>query len=119
MRMGQRGLMSAPSLRRRCARTTRTIHCWRVTRYTGDSMIQRGDVAIVDVPFTDVARSKARPAIIVQNDRDNARLRKTIVILITGNLKRLGDPSHFLIDPGTPDGASAGIHGPSVASCNN
>lgn len=82
-------------------------------------MIQRGDVAIVDVPFTDVARAKARPAIIVQNDRDNSRLRKTIVVLITGNLKRLGDPSHFLIDPGTPDGASAGIHGPSLASCNN
>jgi mRNA interferase MazF len=82
-------------------------------------MIQRGDVAIVDVPFTDVARSKARPAIIVQNDQDNARLRKTIVVLITGNLKRVGDPSHFLIDPGTPDGASTGIHGPSVASCNN
>lgn len=82
-------------------------------------MIQRGDVVIVDVPFTDEARSKARPAIIVQNDRDNARLRKTIVVLITGNLKRVGDPSHFLIDPGTPQGASAGIHGPSVASCNN
>lgn len=82
-------------------------------------MIQRGDVIIVDVPFTDAARSKARPAIIVQNDQDNARLRKTIVVLITGNLKRRGDPSHFLIDPATPEGASAGIHGPSLASCNN
>jgi mRNA interferase MazF len=82
-------------------------------------MMRRGDVVIVDVPFTDVAGSKARPAIVVQNDRDNQRLRKTVIITITGNLKRRGDPSHFVIDPGTPEGASAGIHGPSVASCNN
>lgn len=82
-------------------------------------MIRRGDVVIVDVPFTDVARSKARPAIIVQNDRDNARLRKTIIVTITGNPKRLADPSHLLIDPATPEGASAGIHGRSAASCNN
>jgi hypothetical protein len=39
-------------------------------------MIQRSDVVIMDVPFTDAARSKARPAIVVQNDRDNRRLRK-------------------------------------------
>jgi mRNA interferase MazF len=82
-------------------------------------MIWRGDVVIVDVPYTDTPGAKARPAIIVQNDRDNQRLRKTVSIVITGNLKRLGDPSHFLIDPNTPEGASAGIRGPSVASCNN
>jgi mRNA interferase MazF len=82
-------------------------------------MIRRGDVAIVDVPYTDSPGSKARPAIIVQNDRDNQRIRKTIIVTVTGNLKRLGEPSHFLIDPGTPEGASAGIHGRSVASCNN
>jgi mRNA interferase MazF len=82
-------------------------------------MIQRGDVAIVDIPFTDVLQSKARPAVVVQNDRDNQRLRKTVVVVITGTLRRLGDPSHFLIDPGTPEGASSGISGPSLASCNN
>jgi mRNA interferase MazF len=82
-------------------------------------MIRRGDVVIADVPFTDAVQSKARPAIIVQNDQDNQRLRKTIIAIITGNLKRAGDPSHFVIDPGTPDGASAGINARSVASCNN
>ena len=44
-------------------------------------MIRRGDVAIVDVPYTDSPRSKARPAIIVQNDRDNQRLRKTLQVV--------------------------------------
>jgi len=82
-------------------------------------MIRRGDVVIADIPFTDVAGSKARSAIIVQNDRDNQRLRKTMIIPITGNLRRFGDPSHLLIDPGTAEGASAGIHGRSIASCNN
>jgi mRNA interferase MazF len=82
-------------------------------------MIRRGDVVVVDVPFTDTAQSKARPAIVVQNDRDNQRLRKTVIVVITGNLKRLGDPSHFLIDPATPEGVSSGVHGASAASCNN
>jgi len=81
--------------------------------------MRRGDVVLVDFPFTDQGKSKNRPAIIVQNDRDNQRLRKTLVVMITGNLSRRGDPSHFLIDPKKPEGASSGIRGPSLASCNN
>lgn len=81
--------------------------------------VQRGDVVIVDVPFTDVAGSKTRPAVVVQNDLDNHRIRKTVVATITRNLKRRGDPSHLLIGPGTAEGASAGISAPSLASCNN
>jgi hypothetical protein len=34
-------------------------------------MIRRGDVVIVDFPFTDTGLSKVRPAVVVQNDRDN------------------------------------------------
>lgn len=30
-----------------------------------------------------------------------------------------GDPSHLLVDPATPDGASSGLHGPSPVSCNS
>jgi len=82
-------------------------------------MIRRGDVILVDFPFTDLAQAKVRPAVVVQNDRDNQRLRKTIVAMVTGNLRRNGDQSHLLIDPGTPDGASSGLYAPSLASCNN
>jgi mRNA interferase MazF len=82
-------------------------------------MTRRGDVVIVDFPFTDVAQAKARPAVVVQNDRDNQRLRKTVVALITGNLRRSGDPSHLFIDPATPDGALCGLHALSLVSCNN
>ena len=42
-------------------------------------MIRRGDVVIVDFPFTDVPTSKVRPALVVQNDVDNGRRRKTII----------------------------------------
>lgn len=82
-------------------------------------MIRRGDVVIVDFPYTDQRTSKARPALVVQNDADNNRRRKTVVALITGNLRMDGDPSHLLVDPATPDGASSGLHGPSPVSCNS
>jgi mRNA interferase MazF len=78
-------------------------------------MIQRADVVIVDFPYTDVGQSKRRPAVVVQNDRDNQRLRKTVVAMITGNLKRRGDPSHVFIDPAAEP--SAGLSHPSLISC--
>jgi mRNA interferase MazF len=82
-------------------------------------MTRRGDVVIVDFPFTDLRASKLRPALVLQNDVDNARVRKTIIALITGSLRMDGDPSHLLIDPMTPEGASSGLHGPSLVSCIN
>jgi mRNA interferase MazF len=82
-------------------------------------MRRRGDVVMVDFPFTDTGQSKVRPALVVQNDRDNQKIRKTVIVLITGNLRRKGDPSHLSLDPGTPEGASSGLSFPSLASCNN
>jgi len=82
-------------------------------------MTQRGDVVIVAFPFTDRPASKVRPALVVQNNRDNRRLRKTIVAMISGNLSHAGEPTHLLIDPGTPEGASSGLHGASVVTCVN
>jgi mRNA interferase MazF len=82
-------------------------------------MSQRGDVVMVDFPFTDTGQSKVRPAVVVQNDRDNRRIRKTVIAMVTGNLRRQGDPSHLFVDPGDPDGASSGLSFPSLVSCNN
>ena len=82
-------------------------------------MIRRGDVVIVDFPFTDTGTSKVRPALVVQNDRDNQKIRKTVIAMITGNLRRKGDPSHLYVDPSDPDGASSGLSFPSLVSCNN
>ncbi len=80
-------------------------------------MIQRCDVVMVEFPYTDAAQSKVRPAVVVLNDRDNQRLRKTVVAMITGNLRRRGDPSHLFIDPAVEP--SSGLRFPSLVSCNN
>ena len=81
--------------------------------------MNRGDVIIVDFPFTSGTQSKVRPALIVQSDRENRRLTKTIVALITGNLRRAAEPTHCLIDPAKPEMATSGLHGPSLVSCVN
>lgn len=72
---------------------------------------------MVEFPYTDAARSKVHPAVVVQNDRNNQRLRKTVVAMITGNLRRRCDPSHLFIDPATE--LSTGLYYPSLVSCNN
>jgi mRNA interferase MazF len=82
-------------------------------------MIRRGDVVIVDFPFSDQRTAKVRPGLVVQNDADNNRRRKTVIAFITGNLRMDGDPSHLLIDPTPPDGASSRLLGPSLVSCNS
>ena len=81
--------------------------------------MKRGDVVIVDFPFTSGSQSKVRPALVVQNDRENRRLSKTIVAMLTGNLTRAAEPTHLLLNPATPDAASSGLHGPSLLSCVN
>jgi mRNA interferase MazF len=82
-------------------------------------MTRRGDVVVVEFPFTDTGKVKVRPAVVVQNDRDNQKIRKTVVAMVTGNLRRKGDPSHLNVDPNDPDGASSGLSFPSLVSCNN
>jgi mRNA interferase MazF len=82
-------------------------------------MIRRGAVVLVDFPFTDLAQAKVRPALVIQNDADNQRLRKTVIAMITGTLKRRGDPSHVFVDPNTAEGASSKLHGRSLISCVN
>src|SRR5437879_93056 len=82
-------------------------------------MIHRGDVIVVDFPFTDTSQSKVRPALVVQNDRDNQNIRKTIIAMITGNLRRKGDASHVFVDPFYSSGSSSGLSFPSLISCLN
>jgi mRNA interferase MazF len=82
-------------------------------------MTRRGDVVIVDVPFTDVPGSKKRPAVIVQADSYNQSIRKSVIAICTGNLRRKGDAAHLFVDPATPEGASSALSGPSLVSCYN
>lgn len=81
--------------------------------------MKRGDVVIVDFPFTSGQQSKVRPAVVIQNDRDNQRLTKTVVAMVTGNLRRAAEPTHLTIDPATAEHATSGLHAPSVVVCVN
>jgi mRNA interferase MazF len=80
---------------------------------------QRGDIALVFHPFASGTGGSRRPALIVQNDRDNRRLKNTVVAQITTNLRRVGDPSHLRIEVATPEGRQSGLLHDSVVTCNN
>jgi mRNA interferase MazF len=82
-------------------------------------MALRGDVVIVDFPFSDQPTRKRRPAVVVQADVYNQLIAKTVIAMVTGNLARRNDPAHLFVDPATPDGASSGLRMPSLVSCNN
>lgn len=70
----------------------------------------RGDVVIVDFPFSDQTGSKLRPALVVQADALNQRLADTILALITSSRRGMrGTSSQFFIDITTPDGKQTGL----------
>lgn len=81
--------------------------------------VRRGDVVLVHYPFTSGVGGSLRPALVVQNNRDNERLHNTVVAQITTNLRRANDPSHLLIHPSTAEGEASGLLHESVVSCTN
>ena len=81
--------------------------------------IRRGDVVLLQAPFTSRKGSKTRPMLVVQNDTNNARMANTILALITTNLKRSSEPKQVVIDVSTPEGQQSGLVQTSVVSCEN
>ena len=82
--------------------------------------MRRGDVVLLDFPFSGGIGSKVRPALVVQNDRDNARLQSTIVAMITSRTQRAPiEPTQLLIDITTPHGRASGLLMNSAVNCVN
>ncbi len=82
--------------------------------------VQRGDVILLDHPFSDASGSKVRPALVVQADYRNALLTNTIVAMITRNISRVGtDPTQLLVDINTPEGQTSGLLATSAVTCGN
>lgn len=81
--------------------------------------VQRGDVILVHYPFSSGAGSKIRPALVVQNNRNNQRLTNIIVAAITTTTHRSGEPSQLLIKLGAPTGQQSGLIKDSVVTCEN
>jgi mRNA interferase MazF len=80
--------------------------------------VHRGDVVIIDHPFSDASGARVRPALVIQADQRNALLTETIVALITKNLRHVAtDPTQLLIDLGTPDGQASGLNTNSAVKC--
>lgn len=81
--------------------------------------VQRGDVVLLQAPFTSRTGRKTRPMLVVQNDRNNTRMANTILVFITTNLSRAAEPTQVLIDLSTPEGKASGLKQTSVVSCEN
>jgi len=80
----------------------------------------RGDIVLADLPYSDRTRSKVRPALVVQNDRNNARLDDVIVAMITRTTARSkNEPTQLLIDITTPLGQSTGLLHTSAIKCEH
>ena len=80
--------------------------------------VQRGDVIIIDFPFTDASGTKVRPALVVQDDRRNAKLAETIVVFITKNLGHVGsDSTQLFIDVTSAYGQATGLTANSAVKC--
>jgi mRNA interferase MazF len=81
--------------------------------------VQRADVVLVDFPFFSGTGSKVRPALVIQNNRDNTRLTNTIVAQITGTTQRALEPTQVRIEVATPEGQQSGLKFDSVVNCVN
>jgi mRNA interferase MazF len=80
--------------------------------------VQRGDVVLVDFPYTDQSGSKVRPALVVQADHWNQVLDDTVIVLITSSPRRfLNVPTQKQILLGTPDSTGTGLLADSVIEC--
>ena len=79
----------------------------------------RGDVVLVDYPFASGGGFKRRPALVVQNDRDNARLTNTIIAMITSHTARAYEATQLLSEISTPEGQRSGLRQDSAVICTN
>ncbi len=79
--------------------------------------LKRGDIGMARFPHAGGTRGKKRPAVIIQADNYNARLKHFLVAEITTNLAAASDPASFLIEVSTPEGKATGLDHNSVVCC--
>jgi mRNA interferase MazF len=72
--------------------------------------VHRGDVVLIDFPYSDQTGSKVRPGLVVQSDVWNQVLDDTILALITSShRRRVGATTQYLIDISTAEGQQTGL----------
>ena len=80
---------------------------------------QRGDVALVLFPNSDLRTAKRRPALILQRDHLGSGLSQTIIAMISSNLARRGHPSRLFSGVASAEGKAAGLRLDSVVMTDN
>ena len=80
--------------------------------------ISRGDVVLVDYPFSDRTGSKVRPALVVQADALNHRITDTILAAISRSTHR-ASATQLFVDISTPEGGRTGLRQDSMIQCEN
>lgn len=80
--------------------------------------VQRGDIVLVDFPYSNHAECKTRPALVVQANPWNQRLDTTILAGITSSRhRRVGAATQYYIDISTTEGEETGLRLDSVVQC--
>jgi mRNA interferase MazF len=80
--------------------------------------VARGDVVLVDYPFSDRTGSKVRPALVVQTDALNGRITDTILAAISRSTHR-ASATQLFIDISKPEGVQTGLRQNSMIQCEN
>lgn len=70
---------------------------------------KRGDIVLVNFPMPDLKLYKPRPALIVQSDKNNVRLKNFIFLQITSNLSYKDEDTQLLIKLDSEEGKSSGL----------
>jgi len=82
--------------------------------------MKRGDVVLVDYPFSEGGGSKVRPALVVLADSYNRKLSHTIVAMISSSPSRIvGDASQLILEVSSPELQQSGLWLRSVVMCEN
>lgn len=81
--------------------------------------LSRGDVILVQFPYSSGTGSKLRPALVVQPDPNNRRLTNVILVPITTTIQRAGELTQYFVDARSAIGKAAGLRHTSVVSCEN
>lgn len=80
--------------------------------------ISRGDIVLVDYPFSDRTGSKVRPVLVVQTDTLNRRITDTILAAVSRSTHR-ASATQLFIDISTPEGGQTGLRQNSMIQCEN
>src|SRR5204863_10199255 len=80
--------------------------------------VSRGEIVLVDYPFSDRTGSKVRPALVVQTDALNSRIDDTILAAVSRSTHR-ASATQLFIDIATPDGKTSGLRQNSMIQCEN